>query len=65
MKNIDIFILILALIFALGWFKNYIGLMAMIYYMQFRNYKEPSDQEMEECIKFAIKHMAQNLFNKF
>lgn len=61
----NIFILIFALIFALGWLKNHISLLAVICYMQLRNYKEPSDQEMEECIKFVIKHMAQDFFNKF
>lgn len=62
MENINIFVLILAFIFALGWLKEHISLLAMICYMQMKNCKEPSDQEIEACTKFVIDQMIKGFF---
>lgn len=52
-----IVILIIALIFALiNWLKNYITSASVIYFMQ-KNSIYPTDEEMNECVKFVVNKM--------
>ena len=56
-NQLTIVILIIALIFALiNWLKNYITSASVIYFMK-KNSIHPTDEEMNECVKFVVNKM--------
>ena len=47
----------LTIICAVGWLKRYIGTCALIYYMKTKGYKLPNDNDMKECTRFVVNHL--------
>ncbi len=42
---------------AANWFKRYISAAALVYYMQKKQYKLPTDEEIKECTAWVAKQM--------
>lgn len=45
------------MVFAIGWLKWKVSTLALIYYMEKKQYKKPDDVELKECITFVVKNM--------
>ena len=43
---------------------KHISFLALIFYMQMKGYKEPSRDEMNECVKAVISHMIHDFLHK-
>lgn len=48
---------ITTVICAIGWLSKHVSCVAMLYYMTIKGYKLPSDEEIEECTREAVKHL--------
>lgn len=59
MKAIIVAIVITVL--AIGWLKWKVATMALIYYMEKSQYKQPDKSDMEECTGFVVKNMLKDL----
>ncbi len=46
---------ITTVICAIGWLSRHIGILAMVYYIESRGYKQPTDAEIKECAVWAAK----------
>lgn len=56
-----ILVLIALLFFStVNWIKRYISTLAILYYIETKNYKQPSDKELKLCTEEAVKHLFKN-----
>ncbi len=39
------------------WFTKYVALLSLIYYLEKKGYKPPTDQENSECTQYVLKHI--------
>lgn len=49
--------MISTVICGIGWAVKYISTAAMIYYMEKKGYTMPSDEDIEECTQWVIRHI--------
>ena len=50
---LTIVLAVVAVICGIGWLKYYISTCALVYYLQKKGYTPPSDQEIQECARYA------------
>lgn len=41
---------------AFGWLKNRLGLLSLIYYIKWKGFPPPNDEEIQHCSKEAARH---------
>lgn len=56
-----IILVITTAVFAIGWLKWKISTLALIYYLEKNQYKQPDDSELRECTGFVAKNMIMDL----
>jgi hypothetical protein len=56
-----IFLLIISL---LKWWRYKVSTLALICYMEKKQYKSPTKKEFSECTEFVAKHIADDLTSK-
>lgn len=39
----------------IGWLKNRLGLLTLIYYLESKNYAPPTEEEIESCSELVIR----------
>lgn len=62
MKELNLILIVLTGIAIAQWIKWKIVSLALIYYMNKRQYEWPNDDEMKSCTDFVTKNMAKDLF---
>lgn len=53
----EIFLFIVVIICATGWYTRYISCMTLLYYIGKKGYKFPSDEEVKECTAYVTKRL--------
>lgn len=56
--------IIISAVCATKWLKWKVATLSMIYYIEKKQYKQPSDEEMKECTSFVAKNMVKDLSRK-
>lgn len=56
-----IILMIIIAFFAVGWLKWKVSTLALIYYLEKNQYKQPDDEELKECTGFVAKNMIMDL----
>lgn len=54
-------LVIMTVIFAVGWLKWKVSTLALIYYLEKNQYKHPDDKELKECTGFVVKNILMDL----
>lgn len=55
--QMEIAVVVLAILFGIYALSKKIGTMALVYYMQKNEYKLPSDKDLKECTRWVIERM--------
>lgn len=57
-------ILALTLICARGWIKWKVATLAIVYYIEKKQYRQPSEKDMKECTDFVVKMTVKDLIGR-
>lgn len=49
--------IITTIVCGIGWLNRYIGVLAILYYIERKGYIQPNDVELRECTLEAAKHL--------
>lgn len=52
-----VFLSVLLIICAIGWYTRYISCMTILYYIGKKGYEYPSDEEIKECTACVERHL--------
>ena len=57
MKIMTAFFIVTTLVCGIGWLTRYVSCVTLIYYIEKKGYKHPTDEEMKECIHYVVEHL--------
>lgn len=55
--KMTIFFIATTIVCGLGWLSRYVSCVALIYYIEKKGYKHPTDEELKACTQYAVKHL--------
>ena len=53
---------VVAVICAAGWLVNRVNTMALLWYLQEKNYPFPTNEDLKKGSKYVVEHMVKDLF---